>query len=75
MRRQNPEIPRNILDLISKKPCGLTIEEVSNELNLNRATVSKHLAILDATGKIIVREIGQSKLHYPKTRRVKSWML
>jgi DNA-binding IclR family transcriptional regulator len=75
MRRQNPETSSNILKLISEKPLGLTIEEVSRELRINRATASRHLAVLEAAGKILVRELGQSKLHYPKTRRIESCLL
>jgi predicted transcriptional regulator len=75
MRRINPETPRSILKLISRKPYGLTIEEISRELKINRATASKHLAILEVRGKLITRELGQSRLHYPKTRRFESWLL
>jgi predicted transcriptional regulator len=61
-------IQDRILSLILKNNFGLTIEEVSNELKINRATASKYLAILEAREKIIVRELGKSKLHYPKTK-------
>ena len=57
-----------ILVLVSERNYGLTIEEVSTELKMNRATASKYLAVLEAEGKILVREIGKAKLHYPKTR-------
>ena len=61
-------IQESIILLISKKNYGLTIEEVSNELHINRGTASKYLAILEAGNKIIVRELGKAKLHYPRTK-------
>jgi len=75
MRRPDPEIPKNIARLISKKPFGLTIGQISRELKINRITASKYLNILESQKRIIVRDIGNSKLHYPRTRRVESWLL
>jgi predicted transcriptional regulator len=72
MRRSDPETPKRIISLISRNPFGLTIEEVSRKLKINRATASRHLAILEARKKVIVRELGQSKLHYPRTRRIEA---
>ena len=59
-----------ILFLISEKNYGLTIEEISAELKINRATASKYLAVLEAQDKVLVREIGKAKLHYPKTKNL-----
>jgi predicted transcriptional regulator len=75
MRKRDPEIPRKILKLISEKPCGLTIQEVANELKINRTTARVYLTLLNGQGKILVRELGKAKLHYPKTRRVESWLI
>ena len=63
-------IPDRIISLIYKKNYGLTIEEVSNDLNINRATASKYLAVLESRHKILVRELGKAKLHYPRTRNL-----
>jgi DNA-binding IclR family transcriptional regulator len=59
-----------ILFLISEKNYGLTIEEISNDLGINRSTASKYLAVLEAEGKILVRELGKAKLHYPRTKNL-----
>lgn len=75
MRQCNPDIPGNILKLVSEKPCGLTIQNVANELKINRTTARVYLTLLIGQEKIIVRELGKAKLHYPKTRRVESWLL
>ena len=61
-------MPERIYALISKNSYGLTIEEVSSQLHINRATASKYLAVLEAKNKIIVRELGKAKLHYPRTK-------
>jgi len=58
------KISERILKLLEKKSYGLTIEEVANSLDINRATASKYLAILNAEKKVIVREVGKAKLHY-----------
>jgi DNA-binding IclR family transcriptional regulator len=75
MRRQDGDIKGSILKLISRKPLGLTIEEISRELKINRATASKYLAVLEAQERILVRDLGKAKLHYPRTRRVEAWLL
>jgi predicted transcriptional regulator len=75
MRRPDPEIPKNIARLISKKPFGLTIGQISRELKINRITATKYLNILESQKRVLVRDIGNSKLHYPRTRRVESWLL
>jgi response regulator of citrate/malate metabolism len=68
MAKQNNSIKSNILVLLLQKPFGLTIEDVSQELKINRTTASKYLAIMDATQEILVREVGKAKLHYPKMK-------
>jgi response regulator of citrate/malate metabolism len=75
MRKRNPDIPRNILKLISEKPCGLTIQDIANELKINRTTARVYLTLFIGQEKILVRELGKAKLHYPNKRGVKSWLL
>ncbi len=73
-RKRNDKIEKRILAFISKTKFGVTIEDVSVFLKINRATASKYLAILEATEKIFVREVGKAKFHYPKTRGVQEWL-
>ncbi len=73
MNKEN-SIRDRIISLIYKKNYGLTIEEVSDILKINRATASKYLAILEVQDKIIVREIGKAKLHYPRTKSLEGKM-
>lgn len=58
------DLIKELLNLLAKRTYGLSIEEIAQSLNINRGTASKYLAILLATNKIKVREIGKVKLHY-----------
>jgi DNA-binding transcriptional ArsR family regulator len=63
-----------IIRLLEKHKYGLTIEEVSRFLGINRMTASRHLAVLEAGGKVLIREVGKAKLHYPKNRETERWL-
>jgi response regulator of citrate/malate metabolism len=63
---QNNGIKGDILNLLAEKNYGLTIEEISSFLEINRSTASKYLAVMGAEGTVLVREVGKAKLHYPK---------
>jgi len=65
---QNNGIKLEILRILEEKSYGLTIEEISVLLNVNRSTASRYLAIMEAEGSIIVREVGKAKLHYPRNK-------
>ena len=55
-----------ILSLLAKRTYGLSIEEIADILNINRATAAKYLFALESSKSIAVREIGKAKLHYLK---------
>ena len=59
-------IKQQILKLLSKETYGLTIEDISSILDVNRATASKYLFALVSEQSIVVRSVGKSKLHYLK---------
>lgn len=61
-------IKSNILSLLKKKTYGLTIEEISQILDINRATASKYLFALEAEKLIVARPVGKAKLHYLKSK-------
>lgn len=58
------DIKSKIINLVKKKTYGLTIEEVSQILHINRATASKYLLVLESEKIIVVRPVGKAKLHY-----------
>lgn len=60
------DIEKEILNLLKKRKYGLTIEEVSDELDINRGTASKYLFVLSTGDKVHVRKVGKAKLHYLK---------
>lgn len=59
----------SIRDLLRKYPKGLTIEEVSKKLSLNRTTAAKYLNAFVLTGQADMRMLGSAKLFY-LTQRV-----
>jgi len=59
----------NIRELLRKYPKGLTIEEVSKKLSLNRTTAAKYLNTFVLTGQADMRTLGSAKLFY-LTQRV-----
>jgi len=64
------KMKQKIISLLSKKTYGLSIDEISNSIGISRITASKYLAVMEAQGKVFVREIGNTKLHYlPKNIR------
>ncbi len=52
--------------LIKENPEGLTITDLADKSKLARQTISVILARLEGENKILIRPIGQAKLHYWK---------
>ena len=57
-----------IRDLLKDNPKGLTIEEVSKKLTLNRATAAKYLNSMMTSGQAELRELGRAKMFYLSQR-------
>ena len=55
-------IKKKIFRLLQKKREGLTITDVTRVLGIHYSTSSKYLAVLEAEGKIVRRDIGMAKL-------------
>jgi PAS domain S-box-containing protein len=51
-----------ITKLLGDNPAGLTIEQVSRQLAINRTTAAKYLNFLIASGKIEKRNLGPAKI-------------
>ena len=58
-----------ILELLKNHPKGLTIEEVSKKLSVNRTTAAKYLNAFVLTGQAEMRMLGSAKL-FSLTQRV-----
>jgi response regulator of citrate/malate metabolism len=69
-RKPKEGLVERILVLLSERRIGLTIEDVAVALSINRATASKYLFALESGQRILVRDVGKAKLHYPKTKEV-----
>jgi len=52
-----------IIDLLKEKPEGLSIQEISRTLGMNRITTGKYLHILQVQGRVDVRMVGTSKVY------------
>jgi PAS domain S-box-containing protein len=51
-----------ITQVLAENPAGLTIEQVSRQLAINRTTAAKYLNFLIASGKIEKRNLGPAKI-------------
>ena len=60
------DVRKSILSVLAKKTYGLSIEEISDILSINRATAAKYLFAMEADKSIVARSIGKAKLHYLK---------
>ena len=55
-----------IKKILKKDTRGLTIQELSEKINVSRITISMALMKLEGAGVIDVRNIGNCKLNYLK---------
>jgi hypothetical protein len=53
-----------ILALLKFHPKGLSISQISSRLKINRNSIAKYLDVLQATGKVENRILGQAKVYY-----------
>jgi PAS domain S-box-containing protein len=66
MEQENEQV--RIKNLLKENPKGLTIEEVSKKLSLNRATAAKYLNSMMTSGQAELRELGRAKIFYLSQR-------
>ena len=64
------DIKEHIMEVLIERTFGLTIEDISKIVNVNRATASKYLLVLSAEGRILSRMVGKAKVHYLKTKEL-----
>ena len=57
-----------IQELLKHHPKGLTIEDVSRKLGLNRITAAKYLNSLVVAGEAEMREVGRAKIFFQAKR-------
>ena len=51
-----------IVELLKKNTAGLTIEQVSRQLSINRTTAAKYLNFMIASGQVKKRNLGPAKI-------------
>lgn len=63
-RYSSEELEKDVFKLLDENPHGLNINQIAQQLEINRNTVSKWLKTLEAKNKIISRKMGVSSLYY-----------
>lgn len=58
-------LSEKIINLLKVNPGGLSISDISHTLKIHRNSASKYLEILQKTGLVDLRLIGNSKVYYP----------
>ncbi|HOI12561.1 MAG TPA: PAS domain-containing protein [Methanoculleus sp.] len=56
-------IPGRALRTLKFRPKGMTITELAKALDANRNSVSKHLEVMQATGQVEARLVGNAKVY------------
>lgn len=64
--REKTWVADKILKVLKKHKDGVTIKELSEMVKVSRITLAKYLVILETQKKIKIRNVGPSKLVYPK---------
>ena len=67
MRREH-ELGHQILKILKYQPKGMTITDLAGKLGVSRDAVSRHLDILEVSGKVDLRMIGNAKVYYTAQR-------
>lgn len=57
------DIPGRVLRTLRFRPKGMTITELAKALGANRNSVSKHLEVMQATGQVEARLVGNAKVY------------
>lgn len=57
------DIPERVLRTLKFRPKGMTITEIAKALGANRNTVSKHLEVLLAAGRVEARSVGNARVY------------
>lgn len=63
------DIPERVLRTLRFRPKGMTITEIAKALGANRNSISKHLEVLLAAGRVEARLVGNAKV-YSITQRI-----
>ena len=60
------DIREQIVSQLREKPEGMTISQLSKNLNMSRQTISKYVYGLISEGIVKIRKVGPAKLCYLK---------
>ena len=57
-------IQKSILDLVKRSKYGLNISDIARKLKISRNTVKANVELLEEEGKILIKQIGRSRICY-----------
>jgi predicted transcriptional regulator len=65
----NPQMEKQIFAVLKKsdkndRRKGCSLQELHKKTGLCRTTISKHVSILEAKGKVVVESLGNMKMVY-----------
>jgi DNA-binding IclR family transcriptional regulator len=63
------ELEEKIIETVKRHPEGLTINQISKELNIHRNTTSKYVFALVRSGILEQRRVGVASLCYLKKKK------
>ncbi|MGB4234940.1 MAG: PAS domain S-box protein [Methanoregulaceae archaeon] len=66
--QREPELAPQILRILKFQPKGLTISDIAKKTGVSREKVSRQLDILEVSGKVELRLIGNAKVYYTARR-------
>lgn len=67
MRRER-DVGQQVQRILKYQPKGMTISELAHKTGTTRAAVSRQLDILEVSGKVELRTIGNAKVYYTAQR-------
>lgn len=69
------EYEKLILECVKNYPSGLTITDISEELDISRITVNKYILVLEAKEKVFSKKIGAYTLFFSSERTFIPWRI
>jgi PAS domain S-box-containing protein len=67
-RDRDPDITGRLMRIIRFRPKGMTISELARETKVNRNSVAKYMEILQVSGQVDMKVVGNAKVYSAATR-------
>lgn len=67
MQKYSIELSK-IQEILQENPDGMTVQDISKKININRNSVAKYLDVLHIAGNATMKKIGPAKVFFPSKR-------